>query len=125
MLDYRFTIPQISRMLKVSASTIARRLHEYGLSTSVLFTRMSDQDLDSIIQEISSEFINCGYKRMQGFLVANNQRFRSIKSRANCWRVRKPPASRVKNTLSGRFPFRISQLYAPDLYTLKVKAKFL
>ena len=54
-----------------------------------------------------------------------SQRFRSIKSRANCWRVRKPPASRVKNPLSGRFPFRISQLYATDLYTLKVKAKFL
>ena len=59
------------------------------------------------------------------FMKANNQRFRSIKSRANCWRVRKPPASRVKNPLSGRFPFRISQLYATDLYTLKVKAKFL
>ena len=87
MLDYRFTIPQISRMLKVSASTIARRLHEYGLSTSVLFTRMSDQDLDSIIQEISSEFINCGYKRMQGFLAAKGLQVQQRRVRCSMRRI--------------------------------------
>ena len=57
-------------------------------------------------------------------MEANNQRFRSIKSRANCWRVRKPPASRVKNPLSGRFPFKISQLYAPTYTRWKLKLNF-
>jgi hypothetical protein len=70
MLEYKFTIPQIAEMLNVSTSTIARRLHEYGLSTSTLYTRISDQELDGIIREISAENVNCGYKRMQGFLAA-------------------------------------------------------
>ena len=42
-----------------------------------------------------------------------SQRFRSTKSRANCWRVRKPPASRVKIPLSDRFPFRILTIIRP------------
>ena len=57
-----------------------------------------------------------------------SQRFRSIKSRTNCWREWNPPASSVKKYLSalcGRFPFIIPQLYATDLYTLKVIATFL
>ena len=57
-------------MLCVSAKTIHRRLHEYNLSIKNSYASLSDQELDDIVIEISSQFKNCGYKAMQGHLLA-------------------------------------------------------
>ena len=87
MLEYKFTVPQISKMLNVSTSTIARRLHDYGLSTSTLYARINDQELDGIIREISAENVNCGYKRMQGFLVARGLHVQQRRVRCSMRRI--------------------------------------
>jgi hypothetical protein len=87
MLEYKFTVPQISKMLNVSTSTIARRLHHYGLSTSTLYARINDQELDSIISEIAAENVNCGYKRMQGFLVARGLQVQQRRVRCSMRRI--------------------------------------
>lgn len=86
MLEYKFTMPQISKMLNVSTSTITRRMHDYGLSTSTLLYTIG-QELDSIIREISAENINCGYKRMRGYLVARGLQVQQRRVRCSVRRV--------------------------------------
>ena len=91
MLEYKFTVPQISKMLNVSTSTststISRQLHNYGLSTSTLYATLNDQELDGIIREISAENPNCGYKRMQGFLAARGLQVQQRRVRCSMRRI--------------------------------------
>ena len=47
---------------------VHRRLHEYNLSIKKSYTCLSDEELDSTVLAISSQFNNCGYKAMRGHL---------------------------------------------------------
>lgn len=67
-LEYNFSVPQIAEMLGVSLSTIKRRFRDYDLSVSQTYSAIGDNELDEIIQQLVSEFPNCGYRRMTGFL---------------------------------------------------------
>ena len=69
-LEYRFSLKLMSEMLGISAKTVGRRLKELGLSISDSYSCIIDSELDSIITSILSDFPNCGYKRMSGFLKA-------------------------------------------------------
>ena len=69
-LEYNFSLPQISEILGVSLSTISRRLKDYGLSVMQTYSTISNTELDEITQQLVSEFPNCGYRRMTGFLRA-------------------------------------------------------
>ncbi|CAB3979268.1 PREDICTED: uncharacterized protein LOC107355137 isoform X1 [Paramuricea clavata] len=69
-LDYGFKATDIAKMLCVSVKTIHRRLHEYNLSIKKSYASLSDEELDNIVTEISSQFKNCGYKSMRGHLLA-------------------------------------------------------
>ena len=69
-LEYNFSLPQISEMLGVSLSTVSRRLKDYGLSVTRTYSTISNPELDEITPELVSEFPNCGYRRMTGFLRA-------------------------------------------------------
>lgn len=69
-VDYGFKATDIANMLCVSVKTVHRRLHEYNLSIRKSYASLSDEELDNIVIEISSQFKNCGYKAMRGHLLA-------------------------------------------------------
>ena len=80
-LEYNFSLPQISEMLGVSLSTVTRRLKDYGLSVTQTYSTISNTELDEITQQLVSEFPNCGYKRMIGFLRARGINVQQIRVR--------------------------------------------
>ena len=67
-LEYNFSVPQIAEMPGVSLSTIERRFRDYDLSVSQTYSAIDDNEVDEIIQQLVSEFPNCGYRRMTVFL---------------------------------------------------------
>ncbi|XP_028395042.1 uncharacterized protein LOC114519163 isoform X2 [Dendronephthya gigantea] len=69
-LEYGFKVTDIAKMLCVSKKTVHRRLREYNLSIKKSYASFSDEELDNIVVEISSQFKNCGYKAMRGHLLA-------------------------------------------------------
>ena len=80
-LEYNFSLPQISEMLGVSLSTVTRRLKDYGLSVTQTYSTISNTELDEITQQLVSEFPNCGYRRMIGFLQARGINVQQIRVR--------------------------------------------
>ena len=60
----------VASILCVSLRTVERRLQEFGLSCREVYSTMSDEDLDAVINSILNDFPETGYKRMTGFLRA-------------------------------------------------------
>ena len=54
----------IAKALRVSVSTIKRRLREFNISSRATLTEISDHDLDSVVRSIHTEFPNAGYRRV-------------------------------------------------------------
>ena len=80
-LEYNFLLPQISEILGVSLGTVNRRLKDYGLSVTQIYSTISATELDKITQQLVSEFPNCGYRRMTGFLLARGIHVQQIRVR--------------------------------------------
>ena len=80
-LEYNFSLPQISEILGVSLSTVNRRLKDYGLSVTQIYSTISATKLDKITQQLVPEFPNCGYRRMTGFLRARGIHVQQIRVR--------------------------------------------
>ena len=49
-------------------ATVRRRLHECGLSTSVVFTPLSDEELDEVVKDVKRDFVQSGYRMVIGVL---------------------------------------------------------
>lgn len=86
-LSHGFTNPQIALMLRISESTVKRRLKEYNLRRNSLFSNLNDDELDSKIIMILNDFPNTGYKRMKGFLVATGVKVQEDRVRESMRRV--------------------------------------
>ena len=71
----------MGEMIGVSSKTISRRLKKLGLSIRANSTVIEDGHLDSLIVGILTEFPNCGYKRMTGFLRARGLHLRQSRIR--------------------------------------------
>ena len=69
-IDYGFKATDIAKMLCISVKTVHRRLQEYNLSIKNSYSDFSDEELDNVVVEITSQFKNCGYKSMRGHLLA-------------------------------------------------------
>ena len=68
LLQLYFTCPKIAALLGVSLRTVRRRMTEYGLSVSGLYSDISNCELDRLVDEICGSFPNCGYRMMDGHL---------------------------------------------------------
>ena len=51
-------------MLRVSLSTVARRIREYGLVNLLPYSTISDEDLDGVVRDVQALFPNIEYRRM-------------------------------------------------------------
>ena len=64
----------MAEVLGVSLSTIRRRMREFGLSVTALYSQVSDQELDEVVSEIKHDFPNCGSCLMCGHLMCRGHR---------------------------------------------------
>ena len=68
LLKLNFTGPKIAGLLGVSLRTLRRRMNEYQLSVSQLYSDISDTELLRRVKDIQNSFPNCGYRMMDGHL---------------------------------------------------------
>ena len=87
LLERRFTVLQMSRLLGVSSSTIEHRMAEFRLTVRGTYANISDEQLDSTVREILVGFPNTSYKRMTGHLRSRGIRMQQSKIRDSLRRV--------------------------------------
>ena len=63
-LRERFSRREVADMLRVSLSTVARRIREYGLANLLPHSTISDEDLDGVVRDVEALFPNIGYLRV-------------------------------------------------------------
>ena len=79
-------MPQIARMIGVNKSTVKRRMIVYGLHARKDSSEISDQQLNSVIKDVTAKFPNCGYRRMDGLLDARGIKVAEKRLRASMQR---------------------------------------
>ena len=87
LLQLHFTCPKIAALLGVSLRTVRRRMTEYGLSVSGLYSDISNCELDRLVDEIRGSFPNCGYRMMDGHLRQRGIRVTQVRIRNSMHRV--------------------------------------
>jgi hypothetical protein len=70
LLEKKFKIDEIAKLFSTSKRTVERRMRDFGLSASSVYTYLSDQQLDALITDIQRDFPNVGCKRVTGLLRA-------------------------------------------------------
>ena len=86
-IENGFTVPQIATMLSVSKSTIRRRLWKFGVSINQSYNNLTDDVLDLKIKDLILKFPNCGYRRMNVFLLAASIRIQEKRIQQSMERV--------------------------------------
>ncbi len=86
-LSHGFSTEKISEMIGVSSRTIKRRMKDYGLEIGQLYSDVTDERLDNVILQKMKDFPNCGYRRMNGLLLADGLRVQERKLRKAMQRV--------------------------------------
>ena len=61
-LRERFSRREVADMLRVSLSTVARRIREHGLVNLLPYSTISDEDLDGVVRDVQALFPNIGYR---------------------------------------------------------------
>lgn len=112
LIENRFTVRQIADMVGVSERTIYRRMSEFSLSVHMLYSSISDNDLDQLVCEIQENFPLCGNIQMQGHLFARGLRVQQVRVREAQRRVDPEGCAmrrlRVINRRQYRVPFPLS-----------------
>ena len=57
LLERGFSVPAVAQILGISVRTTERRLQEFGISATQLFTLINDQTLDRTIEDIKFSFV--------------------------------------------------------------------
>ncbi|KAF3840333.1 hypothetical protein F7725_019050 [Dissostichus mawsoni] len=70
MLGTNLSVPCIAKLLGVSSSTIFRRMREFGLSVSELYSSISDEELDNVVISIKNDMPTAGYRMVKGRLLS-------------------------------------------------------
>ena len=70
LLEHRFSASDIAQIVGVSRSTISRRMRDWGLRVSQVYSIIDDTNLDRAVLEVKQSFPDCGYRMMMGLLRA-------------------------------------------------------
>ena len=62
LIEANFMAPQIAHMLGVSISTVRRRMDMYNMSIRATYVTLSNEELDQVVREVTSQFPACGSK---------------------------------------------------------------
>lgn len=109
MLEMRFTVPSIADILGVSVRTVRRRMTDFNLSIRAMYSELTDEQLDVIVEEIQRQFPTCGNKQMLGHLHSRRIRVQQHRVRESQRRV--DPAGSVMRRLTtiNRRRYRVSE----------------
>ncbi|XP_062521587.1 uncharacterized protein LOC134196467 isoform X3 [Corticium candelabrum] len=69
-LDHGFSVVDIAKMLRISRSTVHRRISQFGLTGPRTFSNIGDEKFDDVVRSIQNYFPNYGEKLLEGHLVA-------------------------------------------------------
>lgn len=87
MLDTNLSVPCIAKLLGVSERTIFRRMAENGQSVSGCYSKMSDQELDTLVSGIKAQMPHSGYSLVMGRLRSLGHRVQWSRMKAAMHRV--------------------------------------
>ena len=110
LFDIGFSATHIASMVGVSVRTIRRRMDDIGLQVSDLYSTLSDNELDIIINEILIQFPNTGYRMMAGHLKRRGVRVQQYRIRESLHRL--SPAS-IATRWSTSITRRVYSVRAP------------
>lgn len=81
LLEQEFTQVEIAQILGCSTKTVHRRIVQFGLSHLTEYAKISDGELDALVQEFVSSFPTAGQKTLAGHLSG-------LGFRIQRWRIR-------------------------------------
>ena len=109
-LDEDFLIKDIATLLSVSESTIYRRMGSYGLS-KMQFTEISDEELDRVMGDITSEYPFSGEVILKQILEAKGIKITRMRLRDSIHRV---DHEGVATRRRGRLHRRVYNVQGPN-----------
>lgn len=87
LIENQFNVPQIAKIIGVSVRTIHRRMAQYGLSITLQYADLADNDLDHLVHNIQEQSPMCGNRQMQGHLLSRGFRVQQLRIRESQRRV--------------------------------------
>ena len=87
LIEHGFTGVQIGNMLGISLSTLRRCMRELQLHTSQLFSPLTEEELDRVVNEIKHLHPKCSYRMMIGHLWSRGLRVQQSRVQASLRRV--------------------------------------
>ena len=87
LLEQEFTQAEIARLFGCSTKTIHRRIVRYGLSLFIQYTEISDNELDTLVEDFVTNFPTAGQKTLAGHLNTLGYRIQRFKIRESLYRV--------------------------------------
>ena len=87
LLSIGFHCPAIADLFGVSLSTVRRRMSDFGLSVTALYSSITDYELELLVRDILRDFPNCGYRLMHGHLLQRGHRVIQARIRETLHRV--------------------------------------
>lgn len=87
MLQTNLPVHYIAKMMGVSTRTIFRRMKDFGLSISGLYSCISDEELDNIVRTIKEDMPAAGYRMVRGRLMSLGMRVQWQRIAASMHRV--------------------------------------
>ena len=81
LISNGFSAVDIGRLLRVSRSTVSRRLREYGIDTSRPFSDLSDEKLSELLREVRKNNPRSGYRMMLRHLRGRGYRVPQLRVR--------------------------------------------
>lgn len=87
MLQTNLPVHYIANMMGVSTRTIFRRMNDFGLSISELYSCMTDEELDNVVRAIKDDMPAAGYRMVRGRLLSLGLRVQWKRIAASMHRV--------------------------------------
>ncbi|KAI9549071.1 hypothetical protein NQZ68_003606 [Dissostichus eleginoides] len=74
LIEMDLSVPCISKLLGISCKTVRRRMQQWGLSIRESYSKMTDDELDSLVSAIKEDSPNLGHRMIMYLQVANNNK---------------------------------------------------
>ena len=87
LLENDFSVPKIAAMLRVSVSTIRRRMTHFGILVQDYYTEIDERALASEIEDIKTNHPQSGYRMMHSLLKLRGIRVPIHRVRQACFEV--------------------------------------
>ncbi|MED6253267.1 hypothetical protein ATANTOWER_025531 [Ataeniobius toweri] len=82
-----FSVSKIAAILGICPRTVKRRLHDYGMSIKQCYSRLTDEELDTLVRSIKAKTPNIGYRMTKGILQSMSHRVQWNRVSASVHRV--------------------------------------